>query len=163
MQAMQIAVESLNMSSMVLKTYLDDLSEEEFLLPAGQGCHCAAWQLGHLISSANHMLEGLKPGSGMELPEGFSKAYSKAALESGVTPAYLAKADYFAMFDRVNEAARKLFLSMTEADLDQPGPPGFPPMFSTVGSIVVLIASHPLMHAGQFVPLRRQLGKPIRI
>ena len=35
--------------------------------------------------------------------------------------------------------------------------------FPTVGSIFTLIATHPMMHAGQFVVVRRQLGKPIVI
>jgi hypothetical protein len=27
----------------------------------------------------------------------------------------------------------------------------------------ILIATHPMMHAGQFVPVRRALGKPVAI
>jgi hypothetical protein len=36
-------------------------------------------------------------------------------------------------------------------------------MFPTVGHIYLLIATHQLMHAGQFVPVRRALGKPVVI
>ncbi len=30
----------------------------------------------------------------------------------------------------------------------------------TVGVVLMLLATHFLMHAGQFVPIRRKLGKP---
>jgi hypothetical protein len=30
----------------------------------------------------------------------------------------------------------------------------------TVGIVLMLLGSHGLMHAGQFVPIRRKLGKP---
>ena len=33
----------------------------------------------------------------------------------------------------------------------------------TVGAVLNLIGVHDLMHAGQFVPVRRMHGKPIRI
>jgi hypothetical protein len=36
-------------------------------------------------------------------------------------------------------------------------------MFPTAGHIYLLIATHGLMHAGQFVPVRRKLGKPVVI
>jgi hypothetical protein len=49
------------------------------------------------------------------------------------------------------------------ADLDRPSPEPFRKRFPTVGSMLTLIATHPMMHAGQFVVVRRQLGKPIVI
>jgi hypothetical protein len=36
-------------------------------------------------------------------------------------------------------------------------------MFPTMASMFILTATHPLMHAGQFVPVRRALGKPVVI
>jgi len=51
----------------------------------------------------------------------------------------------------------------SEADLDAESPEHFRESFPTVGHIYVLIASHGMMHAGQFVPVRRALGKPIVI
>ena len=50
--------------------------------------------------------------------------------------------------------------TLPEADLDKPT--GWE-MAPTVGALFVLIANHPMMHAGQFVVVRRKLGKPVVI
>jgi hypothetical protein len=36
-------------------------------------------------------------------------------------------------------------------------------LFPTVASILVLVSTHAMMHCGQFVPVRRALGKPILV
>jgi hypothetical protein len=33
----------------------------------------------------------------------------------------------------------------------------------TIGSLLAMIANHPMMHVGQFVVMRRKLGKPVVI
>ena len=50
---------------------------------------------------------------------------------------------------------------MPDADLDAPSPESFREYFPTVGQMFTLIGTHPMMHAGQFVVVRRQLGKPV--
>jgi hypothetical protein len=47
------------------------------------------------------------------------------------------------------------------SDLDNPAPEDFRVFCPTMGDLFTLIATHPMMHAGQFVIVRRQLGKPI--
>ena len=51
--------------------------------------------------------------------------------------------------------------AMADADLDKPSPENFQQFCPTMGDMFTLIATHPMMHAGQFVIVRRQLGKPI--
>jgi hypothetical protein len=53
--------------------------------------------------------------------------------------------------------------SFPEAELDSPAPESLRSFCPTMGHVFSLIANHPLMHAGQFVVVRRQLGKPIVI
>ena len=48
-----------------------------------------------------------------------------------------------------------------ESDLDKEAPEEMRSFCPTMGDVFTLIATHPLMHAGQFVIVRRQLGKPI--
>ncbi len=36
-------------------------------------------------------------------------------------------------------------------------------MWPTLGAVLLLAGSHVLMHSGQFVSVRRKLGKPIAI
>ena len=45
--------------------------------------------------------------------------------------------------------------------MDAPGPEKSRAFMPTVGHVFSLAASHPLMHAGQFVAVRRHLKKPI--
>ena len=53
--------------------------------------------------------------------------------------------------------------ALPDEKLDAPGPERMRPNFPTVGDLFTLIATHPLMHAGQFAVVRRQLGKPVVI
>ena len=43
-----------------------------------------------------------------------------------------------------------------DKDLDNPGPEEMRQYAPTVGSVLLLLGSHWLMHAGQFVPIRRK-------
>ena len=47
--------------------------------------------------------------------------------------------------------------------LDNPSPQRMRDYAPTVGAVFALMAAHELMHAGQFVPVRRMLGKQIKI
>ncbi len=67
------------------------------------------------------------------------------------------------MFEKVHAATNQVIGKLSDADLDQPAPEHFRTMFPTAGHVIILIATHGLMHAGQIVPVRRKLGKPIVI
>ena len=48
-------------STMVLKSYVSDLTDAELMSRPGPGCNHIAWQLGHLIASECHLLETVVP------------------------------------------------------------------------------------------------------
>ena len=48
-----------------------------------------------------------------------------------------------------------------ETDLDQPSPEPMREYAPTIGVVFNLVGMHMMMHAGQFVPVRRKLGKPV--
>ena len=146
---------------MVLNSYISDLEDADLMRRPGPGCNHLAWQLGHLIASEIHLLESIAPGSGIELPEGFAASHSKEHCENDDPAAFQSKAQYQALLDRVRAATLKALDEYPEADLDKPSPEQFRDFCPTVGDLFVLIATHPMMHAGQFVIVRRQLGKPI--
>ena len=75
----------------------------------------------------------------------------------------MAKSEYQALLKRVNDAVVRAIDTMSESDLDAPGPEHFRSMFPTVGDVMVLLVTHAMMHAGQWVPVRRTLGKPVVI
>lgn len=150
-------------SDFVLKAYLGDLSDAELMHRPAPGCNHLAWQLGHLISSNAMLLESVVPGSAPELPAGFADKHSKATTSSDDPAQFYTKSQYMDLYDKVQSAASAAAAKLTEADLDAPAPESFRDMFPTMGHMLSLLATHSLMHAGQFVPVRRSLGKPVVI
>lgn len=154
---------TMDISLMVLKQYISDLSDAELLTRPGKGCNHIAWQLGHLIASECGLLEGICPGAAPALPEDFKAKHGKDNAQSDAASDFCSKARYLELIDQVHAASVKALEASSDADFDQPAPEHFRSMFPTAGHVWVLIATHPLMHAGQFVPARRALGKPVVI
>lgn len=152
---------TLEMSTTVLKNYFSDLTDAELMTRPGEGCNHLAWQLGHLISSECNLLEMVAPGAAAELPAGFAEQHDKANAGVDDPTKFRTKQEYLDLLDQVQAATVAALEKTTDADLDKPGPAAFAQMFPTVGHVYVLIATHGMMHAGQFVPVRRKLGKPI--
>lgn len=150
-------------SSMVMNSYLGDLTDEELLVRPTEGCNHIAWQLGHLISSECALLEMIAPGAAAELPEGFADKHSKETTGDDDASNFCTKQEYLDLFEKVHSATAAALEKCSDDDLDQPGPEHFAQMFPTVGHVYILIATHGMMHAGQFVPVRRKLGKPVVI
>jgi hypothetical protein len=152
---------SANLSMTVLKSYLSDLSDSELLMRPAKGCNHIAHQLGHLISSEVHLLEMVAPGKSIGLPEGFAEAHSKERASDNDPAHFHDKATYLSLFDKVRGGTLAALEAFSESDLDKEGPEAMRRVCPTAGDFFTLIATHPMMHAGQFVILRRQLDKPI--
>ena len=152
---------SANLSNMVIKTYISDMEDADLMRRPGEGCNHLAWQLGHLISSECQLLNMVTPGSAIDLPDGFADAHSKEQCTNDDPASYRDKSTYIELFDRVRAASQAALDACDDSDLDNPAPENFRDFCPTVGDMFTLIATHPLMHAGQFVVVRRQLGKPI--
>ncbi len=150
-----------NLSALVLKTYVSDLDDADLMRRPSEGCNHLAWQLGHLISSEVHLLNCIASDQGTELPDGFADAHSKENCENNDPAGFLGKAAYVELFDQVRAASLAALDAYAESDLDNPAPDDFREFCPTMGGMFTLIATHPMMHAGQFVVVRRQLGKPI--
>jgi len=154
---------AMNISTTILKSYLADLEDADLMSRPGEGCNHLAWQLGHLISSECGLLESICPGTAASLPEGFEEQHNKDKVGEDDPTKFCTKEEYLTQMDRVHEATDAALGKLSAADLDQPSPEHFRKMFPTVGDIFMLISTHGLMHAGQFVPVRRRAGKPIAI
>jgi hypothetical protein len=153
--------ETLNLSHTVLSSYVNDLSDAELLTRPGPGCNHVAYQLGHLIASECDLLNGIRPGSAPQLPAGFKEKYSQENSANNEPASFLSRQQYLDLTEKVHAATLALLDSYPEPDFDQPSPEHFRSFVPTMGSMFVLIATHPMMHAGQIVPVRRALGKPI--
>lgn len=164
MNAVQVIQQSAATSDMVVKAYLGDLEDTDLLKRPHADCNHIAWQLGHLITSEVNLLTALNADAAPELPEGFAEKHSRSTTGSDDPADFYSKEEYLALFDKVRAATHAALDKVTEAELEAECPiEAFREMFPTVGSVYVLIANHPMMHAGQWVPVRRGAGKPVVI
>jgi hypothetical protein len=154
-----------NSSATILEKYLGDLSDADLLVRPGPGQNHIAWQLGHLIVSERYMLESIKPGSSPELPAGFAEAHGRdeASTASDDPARFATKAAYLDLMKAQREASKTVLDVLSESDLDAPSSEPLRNRFPTVGSVMLLIGTHGIMHSGQFVTVRRKLNKPVVI
>jgi hypothetical protein len=136
MDAKQAIESSMNSGLMILTKYVSDLDDADLMERPGPGCNTLAWQLGHLISSETFLVNLVAPGQGAELPAGFAEKHAKDKCDVDDPAQFCTRDEYLQLYEQVR---------------------------ATVGAILLLIASHPVMHAGQFVPVRRRKEKPIVI
>ncbi len=163
MNAKDALVGAMDMSLFVLNAYVSDLSDAELLRRPAPGCNHLAWQLGHLITSEVNLLNAVCPGKAATLPEGFAEQHSKEAAQNDNPDQFRSKQEYVDLFQQVRAATKAALEALPDEELDRPSPESLRERFPTVGSIFTLIGLHPMMHAGQFVVVRRQLGKPVLI
>jgi len=152
-----------NLGRTVLKAYVGDLTDAELMKRPGPGCNHVAWQLGHLIASEVGILNMIVPGAGMELPAGFAEQHSKETVGSDDASKFRTRQQYLDLLDQVHAATFAALDAYPDADLDLPAPESMRSICPTMGGMWSLIATHTMMHAGQFVPVRRALGKPVLI
>jgi hypothetical protein len=151
--------QSIEMGQMVAQAYVQDLTDAELLVRSVPGSNHIAWQLGHMIGSVRGMLTAL----GREapaLPEGFETAYTHETAHSDDPAKFLTKDRYLALMEQMKDASLAAVEATPDGDLNKPGPEAMREYAPTVGAVLMLLGSHCLMHAGQFVPIRRKLGKP---
>lgn len=163
MNAKDVIRSTAGVSSMILQTYVGDLEDAELMQRPAEGCNHLAWQLGHLISAECDLLNSIQPGAAAELPEGFAEKHSKETVAENDPAKFCTKQEYLDLMEKVRSATLAAIETMDESELEKPAPEHFRKMFPTAGHVLILIATHQLMHAGQFVPVRRALGKPITI
>lgn len=142
--------------------YLDDLTDADLFVRSVPGANHIAWQLGHLIVSTGSLLSAVGQ-AGPELPPGFGEAHTSENVSSDDRARFASKATYLELVERAKAALLAALEAVPDAALDQPGPERMRDYAPTVGAVLVLTATHWMMHAGQFVPVRRALGRPMVI
>ncbi len=154
---------SIGTADMVCHTYLDDLTDDEMMHRPHPGCNHLKWQVGHLVTADHGMVEGICPGVMPPLPEGFAERYSKETIGNDDPQAFDSKADLLRLAAAQREAALAALAKLSDADLDRESPESVRAYAPNVGSVFSMLGSHWMMHAGQWVILRRQLGKEVKI
>jgi hypothetical protein len=162
MNAKDAIKSALGTADFVLNEYVKDLSDAELLLRPVEGMNHIAWQLGHLVCSEQQMISAL--GHAMpELPAGFAERHGTEQAASDDRARFASKDKYLGLLASMHRGTLQALDATPEADLDKPGPESMRSYAPTVGAVFNMIGPHILMHAGQFVAVRRKLGKPIVI
>jgi hypothetical protein len=151
--------QSIEMGHMVTRLYVEDLTDAELLVRSAPGANHIAWQLGHAIGGVRELLVALGRDA-PALPDGFGAAYTRETAASDDPAKFAAKAEYLALMERMKAASLAAVDATADSELDAPGPEEMRVYAPTVGAVLMMLGSHWLMHAGQFVPIRRKLGKP---
>jgi hypothetical protein len=112
-----------------------------------------------MICGTQHMLRVLGCKS-PELPPAFTAAYTKETSSSDDPAKFATKADYQRRLADMKAAMLAAIDATPENSLDQPGPESMREYAPTVCAALGILGSHWIMHSGQFVPIRRKLGKP---
>lgn len=159
MDAKDVLRQVMEMSDMLVQAYIGDLTDAELLVRSVPGSNHIAWQLGHMIAGTGHML-GMLGRPAPSLPEGFAASYSKETAASDDPDKFATKAQYVSLLGEAKAAVLAAIDATPLSDLDKPGPEEMREYAPTVGSALMILGNHWMMHAGQFVPIRRKLGKP---
>jgi hypothetical protein len=162
MKASQVLEAALNGTQFLTNHYLEDLSDADLLTRPTPGANHIAWQLGHVIASEVGMVRSqLSNAAYPELPSGFAEQYTKDTAAKDPPKGFLTKQKYLDLFNRVREATKAAVSKLSDADLDRATTGNMAQFAPTLGTFLMLVSNHTLMHAGQFSVVRRKLGKPV--
>lgn len=161
MNAIELLADAHERNLQMLKNTLADFSDADMLARPSPSANHAAWQLGHLIVSEMRLVSMVDPSAPAPLPPDFAAKFSKDAAKLNDAPAFLRKDELFRQYDITLAATVKWIRSMSESDLDKPGPEPIRARFPTVGSLTTMLLMHRTMHLGQMQVIRRVLGKPV--
>lgn len=148
-----------SMADFFLDSYVADLAPAELLARPAPGANHIAWQLGHLISAEARLVGAAAPGKMPTLPDGFAERHSKDTAASDNPADFLTKEAYFALNKKVRTQSLEALESLSEADFDKPITGRVPAFVKTAGDALVTAAGHWILHSGQWVVLRRHLGR----
>ena len=163
MNSVETIKNTIQTADMVCNAYLDDLTDADLMKRPHPKCNHLNWQVGHLIASDNMMANGCFPGTLPALPEGFEEKYSKETTGNDDASAFHTKAELMEIFKKQRELVVSKLDQLSESDLDKPAPESMQAYAPNVGAALNMLGSHWLMHAGQWVIVRRELGREIVI
>jgi hypothetical protein len=152
---------SLGVADFMVNGYLTDITEAELLERPVPGANHIAWQLGHLITAERHLVETSVPGSMPKLPAGFADRYGKGKQVTDNPADYHTKDEYLQLAKDIRAATLKALDKLSPADFDKPVEGRVPPFVKKVGDAFVTVGSHWVLHAGQWVVLRRKLRREV--
>jgi hypothetical protein len=152
---------SMNVADFMVRGYLADITPEELFTRSVPNANHIAWQLGHCILAERHLIESAVPGSMPELPATFAEKYGRGKAPDDDPAGYLSKEEFLQLAGEVRAATLRALDTLQEVDFDRPVSARVPPFVKTVGDCFATIGPHWSVHAGQWVVVRRKLGRPV--
>ncbi len=159
MQAKDAMKQLVEFCHLLTQMYVGDLDQADLFVRSVPGSNHIAWQMGHLIAGNRQMLADLGHQA-PALPASWDAAYTKETAGIDDPARFASKAEYLALAEQMKQATLVAIDATPDAVLENPGPESMREYAPTVASVLMLMGTHWLMHAGQFVPIRRKLGKP---
>ena len=159
MSSHQAIQEAIRQSETTCQRYLDDLTDAELLVRPVPGANHIAWQLGHLIKSEHRIMEAVSPGSMPALPPGFFEKHTNDTATLDDPAAFYTKAEYLAVAAEQRKGTLAALERLKEEDFARPAPESLQRIAPTVLGMFVMQSTHWTMHAGQWVIVRRKLGR----
>lgn len=147
---------SIDMGNLITMGYLEDLTDAEMMHRPAEKANHIKWQLGHLITAENGMMNQVAAGQMPDLPEGFAEKYTKETAANDEDSAFDSKEELMKHYHAQRAGTLKLLESMDDADFDKETGVEYAP---TVGAMFSMQGNHYIMHAGQWAVIRRQLGR----
>jgi hypothetical protein len=148
----------LEKSRTITQMLLGDLSDSDLLVRPLPGANHIAWQLGHLASSEHRIIGTIAPKAMPALPEGFEAKHAKETANSDSPANFYTKAEYMKVLDEQRKGTLAYLDSLSDEDLSKPLDL-FNGFIKSYGDLVMMPASHEMMHVGQYSSVRRKLGK----
>jgi hypothetical protein len=159
MNAKEAIRTTMNTADFMVDSYLSDITPDEMFVRPAPGANHVAWQLGHVISAERRLVEAAVPGSMPALPDGFAERHTKETAASDNRDDFLSKDEYLKLAKTVRAATLRALDQVSETDLDKPVSGRVPPFVKSAGDCFVTAGGHWILHAGQWVVLRRYLGR----
>lgn len=156
MNAKDVIKLSMSTADMIGLGYVSDLGDADLMRRPHADCNHINWQLGHLIVAEHGMIESIAPGSMPALPAGMAEMYAKTTAANNDPAAFLDKDTLLATHRAQRQATLEALERESDERLNQATGVDYAP---TVGAMYLLQADHWLMHCGQWVIVRRELGK----
>lgn len=150
---------NMDMGEYISLGYLGDLTDKDTMHRPAKDANHIRWQLGHLITGENEMMEKIYPGSMPKLPAGFKEKYTKETAASNNESDFDSKDRLIELYKQQRAATLKKLEQVTEADLSKQSHESMQSYAPTVGSVFSMQGTHWVMHAGQWAVIRRQLGR----
>ena len=163
MNGIEIIESSLLTAERLALMYLDDLSDEDLMQRPGLNCNTVNWQLGHLILSDHRMLAGWLGDRLPDLPTGFAQRYDKQNAAADDPKQFDTKEQLLQVYHQQRQSLLQQLKRISEDDLQTESDAAIRGYAPTVGVALSMLPIHWMMHVGQWIVLRRQLGREVLI